>query len=119
MLEVSHGPPPAQASPPMPASATTSPTPEILASNILYLHATLYLTLAPIIAMIYDHSLTFDQEVRRIWRRPLSGASLLFLMVRYLSLSFGVLGLVWFLSPITNTVRKPFNILTIELFPDT
>ncbi|KIJ51584.1 hypothetical protein M422DRAFT_243868 [Sphaerobolus stellatus SS14] len=36
---------------------------ESIAKNIQHLHATLSLDIAAIIAMIYDHFITFDQEV--------------------------------------------------------
>lgn len=35
--------------------------------------------------LYYDHALTFSEEVRRIWRAPLSKGSLWFLLNRYLA----------------------------------
>ncbi|KAI0338609.1 hypothetical protein BDW22DRAFT_689002 [Trametopsis cervina] len=35
---------------------------------------------------LYDYLLTFSQEIEMIWRRPLTGASVLFMLNRYLSL---------------------------------
>ncbi|CAA7265724.1 unnamed protein product [Cyclocybe aegerita] len=34
--------------------------------------------------LLYDHALTFHLEVERIWRKPLSGVSILFLLNRYI-----------------------------------
>lgn len=43
--------------------------------------------------LYYDHALTFSEEVRRIWRAPLSKGSLWFLFNRYLAF-FGMCTLV-------------------------
>lgn len=43
--------------------------------------------------LYYDHALTFSEEVRRIWRAPLSKGSLWFLVNRYLAF-FGMCTLV-------------------------
>ncbi|KAG2014245.1 hypothetical protein CC2G_011080 [Coprinopsis cinerea AmutBmut pab1-1] len=49
------------------------------------LNAVKYFQLAAFVVLVYDHALTLDQEVARIWKRPLSGASILFYINRYIT----------------------------------
>lgn len=41
--------------------------------------------------MLYDYLITFEQERKTIWQRKFSGATLLFLLNRYLALLYGAL----------------------------
>lgn len=59
--------------------------PTQLASFAVTLNASKYFQLASFVMLIYDHMLTFDQEIERIWKRPPSGATVLFLINRYLT----------------------------------
>lgn len=46
------------------------------------------------VLLIYDHVITFDQEVSRIWRPKWTGATVLFVLNRYLGLSLALMNLV-------------------------
>ncbi|CAA7263896.1 unnamed protein product [Cyclocybe aegerita] len=59
--------------------------PAILASIARNLRISKSIQLAGFVILLYDHALTFDDEVERIWKHRLSGASLLFLLNRYIS----------------------------------
>ncbi|KAF8802152.1 hypothetical protein BYT27DRAFT_7197232 [Phlegmacium glaucopus] len=62
------------------------PTPDpVLATALVHLHAALYFQMAGFVMLIYDHMLTFPDEVERIWKQKITGASILFLINRYLS----------------------------------
>ena len=45
----------------------------------------LYLSSCPVAVLWFDFALTFTTEVRRIWRREFSGATLVFLLMRYIA----------------------------------
>ncbi|KAJ3504173.1 hypothetical protein NLJ89_g8078 [Agrocybe chaxingu] len=55
--------------------------------------------LAGFIVLVYDHALTIDDETERIWKERLSGASLLFLLNRYVSLLRAIVGIAAFHHP--------------------
>ncbi|KAJ3503715.1 hypothetical protein NLJ89_g8309 [Agrocybe chaxingu] len=59
--------------------------PAILANIARNLRISKSVQLAGFVILLYDHALTFDDEVERIWKHRLSGASLLFLLNRYIS----------------------------------
>ncbi|CAA7261193.1 unnamed protein product [Cyclocybe aegerita] len=61
----------------------SSPTTETQA--VRHLLAGKYFQIASFVMLIYDHGITFSQEVERIWRPRFSGATLLFLINRYLT----------------------------------
>ncbi|KAF8815776.1 hypothetical protein BYT27DRAFT_6655343 [Phlegmacium glaucopus] len=64
----------------------SSPPPDaVLATALVHLHAGLYFQIAGFVMLIYDHMLTFSDEVERIWKQKITGASILFLMNRYLT----------------------------------
>ncbi|KAF7375340.1 hypothetical protein MSAN_00421100 [Mycena sanguinolenta] len=54
-----------------------------------------YMFLFGFVILIYDHFLTFDDEVRLIWRRPLRPSALWFFAVRYFSLACSI-GMLFF-----------------------
>ncbi|KAF8902997.1 hypothetical protein CPB85DRAFT_1564505 [Mucidula mucida] len=54
-----------------------------LADQVQNLYATRYLSIAGLVLMLYDHSLTFADEVRFIWKAPSSTPKWLFLGMRY------------------------------------
>jgi len=58
---------------------------DALTSAARHLLADKYFQLAAFVMLIYDHMLTFDLEVDRIWKQKLSGASILFLINRYVT----------------------------------
>lgn len=63
------------------------------------LYATDYFGLASFVVLVYDHMLTFDDEVEFIWRRKFSKVSFFFLLNRYLiSLGF-IVNLVAYFDP--------------------
>ncbi|KII91150.1 hypothetical protein PLICRDRAFT_156014 [Plicaturopsis crispa FD-325 SS-3] len=66
---------------------------------------TRFCQLAAMSMTIYDHVLTFDDEVRLIWRKPWSFATLLYLLVRYLGdTTFIVATAVWLSNGMSATV---------------
>ncbi|KAF9445273.1 hypothetical protein P691DRAFT_805935 [Macrolepiota fuliginosa MF-IS2] len=72
------------------------PSLEQTASHLL---AGKYFQLAAFIMLVYDHLLTFDQEVERIWKQRLSAASVLFLVNRYLTIMEFIVVLEAFHNP--------------------
>ncbi|XP_006460600.1 hypothetical protein AGABI2DRAFT_117541 [Agaricus bisporus var. bisporus H97] len=58
----------------------------IVTSAALHLLAGKYFQIAAFVMLAYDHLITLEQEVERIWKRPKSAASLLFLLNRYATL---------------------------------
>jgi len=56
---------------------------ESLAVITLHIQACQYVTAAGLVMLLYDHMLTFDQEVQLIWSTKLTLPSLLFLFNRY------------------------------------
>lgn len=55
--------------------------------------------------IVYEYLITFDQEVLLFWRRKPTGATVLFLMVRYLALlSYSFFGAATY-APMSAKVR--------------
>ncbi|KAK7685325.1 hypothetical protein QCA50_011689 [Cerrena zonata] len=50
-------------------------------------YATRYLSAAGLVVLLYDHILTFSEEIRLVWHAPHSFAKYAFLFNRYLVLS--------------------------------
>ncbi|RDB19736.1 hypothetical protein Hypma_013174 [Hypsizygus marmoreus] len=48
-----------------------------------HLNAGKYFQLAAYVVLIFDHILTFSEEVEKIWKRKITGAAILFLINRY------------------------------------
>ncbi|KAH8829595.1 hypothetical protein DL96DRAFT_1064930 [Flagelloscypha sp. PMI_526] len=57
--------------------------PAVLITAAFHLTAAKYFQLASFIMLVYDHCITFGDEVERIWKRKMTGASILFLINRY------------------------------------
>ncbi|KAG8712034.1 hypothetical protein FRC08_015122 [Ceratobasidium sp. 394] len=57
----------------------------ILTRGAFHLLAAKYFMLASFVILVYDHILTFSDEVDRIWRREWTGATWLFALNRYLT----------------------------------
>ncbi|KAF9458920.1 hypothetical protein BDZ94DRAFT_1312825 [Collybia nuda] len=66
-------------------TSTAAPGPEQLVSAVTHLNAGKYFQVAAYVILIYDHALTFSDEVERIWKQKISGAAVLFLINRYLT----------------------------------
>ncbi|KAF8548208.1 hypothetical protein OG21DRAFT_1489594 [Imleria badia] len=49
-----------------------------------------YASVVVITAVIYDYFLTFSRELEYVWHRPWTWVSTLFVMVRYLGLSWAM-----------------------------
>ncbi|KAF9040753.1 hypothetical protein BJ165DRAFT_1549707 [Panaeolus papilionaceus] len=54
-------------------------------SAVVHLNAGKYFQISAFVMLIYDHMLTFSDEVERIWKQRFSGATILFLLNRYLT----------------------------------
>jgi len=61
------------------------PPPSALSAALTHLHAGAYFQTAAFAVLIYDHILTFSDEVERIWKQKMTGASILFLINRYIT----------------------------------
>lgn len=86
----------------MVAISTHSPKYRNLTEN-----STSYLYLLAMI--VYEYLITFDQEVLLFWRRKPTGATVLFLMVRYLALlSYSFFGAATY-APMSAQVRATFT----------
>ncbi|KAH7919945.1 hypothetical protein BV22DRAFT_836506 [Leucogyrophana mollusca] len=65
--------------------------------------------LSSAIIIIYDHLITFNQEVEFIWKRPWSLATVIYLIVRYVGDGLGLLDAAAFLSESpSQEVRQVF-----------
>jgi len=56
-----------------------------LATGARHLQAGKYFQVAAFVVLIYDHAVTFSDEVERVWQRKLTGASILFFINRYVT----------------------------------
>lgn len=54
-----------------------------LAQAAQHLRATKYFQIVGFVILVFDHILTFSEEVERIWKQKISGAAVLFLINRY------------------------------------
>ncbi|KAG8782400.1 hypothetical protein FRC12_020868 [Ceratobasidium sp. 428] len=64
------------------------------ATMALHLLAFKYVMLASFVILIYDHVVTFSDEVDRIWRRKWTGATWLFALNRYATELFFIVDIV-------------------------
>ena len=71
------------------------------------------------VLLFYDYMLTLDKEARLFWKRKISGASLLFLFNRYLTVLTQVLDVVQFTSDMSDQastwhvlIRRDRHVLT-------
>ncbi|KAF4615902.1 hypothetical protein D9613_011369 [Agrocybe pediades] len=65
--------------------APSLPPPDVVAEAVRHLQAGKYFQIAAYVMLLYDHMLTFSDEVERIWKARFSGATLLFLINRYVT----------------------------------
>jgi len=82
--------------------ANPPPPSLVFVSNPLYLRITKYIFIFPTVILVYDHSLTFAQEIERIWQRKLTANTVLFFILRYGS-PIGTALLLMGVSPTTPT----------------
>ncbi|KAJ6468236.1 hypothetical protein C8R45DRAFT_1170404 [Mycena sanguinolenta] len=84
--------------------------------HLVYRHLFLF----GFVILIYDHILTFDDEVKLIWRKPLRPSALWFFAVRYLSLACSV-GMLffyfWDFSLAVNSVPAPCDLDELNIRP--
>ncbi|KAI9462223.1 hypothetical protein HD554DRAFT_2175981 [Boletus coccyginus] len=59
-----------------------------LQSSLEFLQMNNYTALGTIAAVVYDYFLTFSREVQFVWRQPWSWVSAMFVLVRYVGLSW-------------------------------
>ncbi|KAF8056638.1 hypothetical protein FPV67DRAFT_1729865 [Lyophyllum atratum] len=62
-----------------------APDANVLAVAAEHLRAGKYFQVASFVILIFDHMLTFSEEVERIWKPKVSGATVLFLINRYVT----------------------------------
>ncbi|KAI0345931.1 hypothetical protein BDW22DRAFT_928472 [Trametopsis cervina] len=79
----------------------STPTPTLAATeeSLRDIVATKYFFLASLTMMLYDHALTFPQEVQVIWKRKKTYISYLFFLVRYYSVLAMIVITFGFFSP--------------------
>ncbi|KAF9475915.1 hypothetical protein BDN70DRAFT_883128 [Pholiota conissans] len=58
---------------------------QALATGAQHLLAGKYFQVAAFVMLLYDHALTISDEVERVWKKRISGGSLLFLLNRYVT----------------------------------
>ncbi|KAF9458942.1 hypothetical protein BDZ94DRAFT_1312843 [Collybia nuda] len=58
---------------------------QLLEEAAVHLQAGKYFQIAAFVVLIFDHLLTFSEEVERIWKRKITGAAILFLINRYIT----------------------------------
>jgi len=58
---------------------------ESLGQVALHLTAGKYFQVAAFVLLVYDHMLTFSEEVERIWKQKITGPSILFMLNRYVT----------------------------------
>jgi len=73
--------------------------PPTLPEVFAHLLAAKYFQLAPFVVLVYEHMLTFGEEVERIWKQKFTGASFLFLVNRYGTLLQFIVIIVAFQDP--------------------
>ncbi|TFK35061.1 hypothetical protein BDQ12DRAFT_688738 [Crucibulum laeve] len=97
-------------------SSPPPPPPDpMLALAATNLKAAKYFQLAAFIVLLYDHILTFPEEVQRIWSQKLSVASILFLINRYITPIQFVIIIDAFHDPIwTETVSSCRRFVAFE-----
>ncbi|KAG9080824.1 hypothetical protein FRC06_006122 [Ceratobasidium sp. 370] len=71
----------------------------IFARGAFHLLAAKYFMLASFVILVYDHILTFSDEVDRVWQREWTGATWLFTLNRYLTELQFIVNLVSFHDP--------------------
>ncbi|KIJ61106.1 hypothetical protein HYDPIDRAFT_116361 [Hydnomerulius pinastri MD-312] len=63
----------------------------------------------PSVLMVYDHILSFDQEVEHIWGRALSAPTVLYILLRYLGTAYGIFsGVAFLMAPMPEIFGKVF-----------
>ncbi|KIJ62704.1 hypothetical protein HYDPIDRAFT_30295 [Hydnomerulius pinastri MD-312] len=75
--------------------------------------------MAPYVVMLYDHVLTFDQEVEHIWKRSWTSSTILYLILRYIGGAFGLFSAMGQWSStlyVTNAVLCDFANIVRPMF---
>lgn len=80
--------------------SSPSPDAQVLATAALHLAAGKYFQIAAFVMLVYDQILTFPDEVERIWKQNWSGATILFLINRYVTPLQFIVGIDAFQDPI-------------------
>ncbi|EDR04977.1 uncharacterized protein LACBIDRAFT_303914 [Laccaria bicolor S238N-H82] len=81
--------------------SSPSPDAQVLATAALHLTAGKYFQIAAFVMLVYDQILTFpDEVVERIWKQNWSGATILFLINRYVTPLQFIVGIDAFQDPI-------------------
>lgn len=85
--------------------------------------------LVTVVLCWYEHIITLGEEVRCVWKKRISAASVLFLLNRYLTLVSSLVSVVLLLPwpsfpevagfPYTEEPVEPYNTVGIELFMST
>ncbi|KAI6168192.1 hypothetical protein EDD17DRAFT_1532542 [Pisolithus thermaeus] len=67
---------------------------ESVSIGVSAFHQYLEVQFAMITLMVYDHAITLGKEYDLFWRGPLSLSKVLYLLIRYLTLTFSAISLL-------------------------
>ncbi|KIJ51878.1 hypothetical protein M422DRAFT_65192 [Sphaerobolus stellatus SS14] len=90
----------------MSAVTPLSTSSEAITEGVLHLHGSLYMVLTTFIMLVYDHAITLDEEITRIWKRSLTLPSILFFINRYFTPFQALIVLVAFFTPSWSNNRR-------------
>ncbi|KAF5380188.1 hypothetical protein D9615_006187 [Tricholomella constricta] len=93
--------------------SSAAPDAHALAVAAEHLLAGKYFQLSAFVVLIYDHFLTFHEEVERIWKRQISGAAILFLINRYFTPLQFIIIIDAFHDPIWTPALSPLAQLNV------
>ncbi|KAF8843232.1 hypothetical protein BDN67DRAFT_964600 [Paxillus ammoniavirescens] len=77
-------------------------------SAVHLVQLTRFCQMAPYVVMLYDHFLTFDQEIEHIWNKPWTLTSILYITLRYPGSAFGWFSATAFLGSWSYNFCKIF-----------
>ncbi|KIJ17896.1 hypothetical protein PAXINDRAFT_98073 [Paxillus involutus ATCC 200175] len=78
---------------------------DLVAEYMHLVQLTRFCQMAPYVVMLYDHFLTFDQEIEHIWNKPWTLTSILYVTLRYPGSAFGWFSATAFLGSWSYNVR--------------
>ncbi|KAF8553840.1 hypothetical protein OG21DRAFT_1509602 [Imleria badia] len=72
-----------------------------------------YVSVATITAVIYDYFLNFSREVDYVWCRSWTWVSTIFVVVRYIGLTWAILGTIFYTTFVPDSVKVSTAILLV------